>query len=118
MSQYELDLDASTDTGTTLETALESFQGAILTGNSGSSAPSYKEAGTIWIDTTATTWDLKIYSGSAWVTFGYVNTTTGVFSPVPLGQVGTKEVDETDIADGKRLAYDSGSGKVVYVSPT
>jgi hypothetical protein len=32
-----------------------------------------------------------------------------------LGLVGTKEVDETNIADGKILEYDTTSGKMVYV---
>jgi hypothetical protein len=36
---------------------------------------------------------------------------------VKAGILGTKEIDETDIADGKYTKYDSASGKIVYDTP-
>jgi len=119
MSQYDFDIDSAVDTGTTLATALESFRDALYSSHSGTSAPSYIVAGMLWIDTTtATAWEVNIYDGTHNVLMGYINSSTGVFTPLPLGQVGTKDVDETDIADGKILQYDSASGDLVYVSPS
>jgi hypothetical protein len=117
MSQNGFVLDG-TETGDDLKDALDDFRDDLYSSNSGASAPSYVVLGLLWLDTSTTPKTLKVYDGASSVIIGYLDTTAHTFSPVPLGQVGTKTVDETDIADGKRLQYDSGSGGVIYVAAT
>lgn len=54
---------------------------AILNHHMGPSAPSYAEAGMIWLNNTATPWTLNIYTGTTWITLGAVNATTNTFNP-------------------------------------
>ncbi|MBI3441727.1 MAG: hypothetical protein HY052_08030 [Proteobacteria bacterium] len=49
---------------------------ALLNHHKGSTAPSYAEAGIIWLDDTATPWILKIYDGTDWIVLASVNATT------------------------------------------
>lgn len=49
---------------------------ALLNHHKGSSAPSYAEAGTIWLDDTSTPWKLKFYDGADWIVFATFNSTT------------------------------------------
>jgi hypothetical protein len=54
---------------------------ALLNHHKGSSAPSYAEAGALWLDDAATPWLLKIHDGSDWITLGAVNASTDAFQP-------------------------------------
>lgn len=49
---------------------------ALLNHHKGASAPSYAEAGTIWLDDTSTPWSLKMYDGADWIVFAKFNATT------------------------------------------
>lgn len=62
---------------------------ALISSNSGNSAPTNTCAGTpvagqIWLDTSASPYLLKIYDGTAWETAGAVDNATGRWTP-PLG---------------------------------
>lgn len=54
---------------------------ALLNHHKGPSAPPYAEAGMIWLDDTATPWQLNIYDGTDWILIGNVDATTNAFSP-------------------------------------
>jgi hypothetical protein len=49
---------------------------AILNHHKGSTAPSYAEAGMIWLDDAATPWLLKFYDGADWIIMAAVNATS------------------------------------------
>lgn len=54
---------------------------ALLNHHKGSSAPSYAEAGIIWLDDAATPWKIKIYDGADWITLGDVHAANNTFQP-------------------------------------
>jgi hypothetical protein len=68
---------------------------ALLTCNSGSSAPTnalggVPKLGQCWIDTTSATLPIKKrYTGAAWVVEGVLDVTNGIWSPVIGGGIGT-----------------------------
>ena len=53
---------------------------ALLNHHKGSAAPSYSEAGIIWLDDSATPWKLKIYDGADWIALGEINASTNAFT--------------------------------------
>lgn len=54
---------------------------ALLTHHKGASAPSYAEAGMIWLDDSATPWALKFYDGSDWIVLGTLHAGSNAFLP-------------------------------------
>lgn len=54
---------------------------ALLNHHKGSTAPTYKEAGMIWLDDAATPWLLKFYDGSDWITLGELHAGNNTFNP-------------------------------------
>ena len=54
---------------------------AILNHHKGNPAPTYAEAGMIWLDDATTPWLLKFYDGADWIVLGEVNATTNTFNP-------------------------------------
>ncbi len=52
---------------------------AILNHHKGPTAPTYAEAGIIWLNDSATPWTLNVYNGASWITLGEVNATTNTF---------------------------------------
>ncbi len=54
---------------------------AILNHHKGSTAPTYAEAGIIWLNDSATPWTLNVYNGTGWITLGEINATTATFQP-------------------------------------
>jgi len=50
-------------TGIEYRTADNDGKQALLNHHKGGSAPSYKEAGALWLDDSATPWKLKMYDG-------------------------------------------------------
>lgn len=68
---------------------------ALLTHHKGATPPAYAEAGIIWLDDSATPWQLKLYDGSDWIVTAAVNASTNQFSPFFNGaalQSGTETV--------------------------
>lgn len=99
---------------------------ALLNHHKGSSAPSYAEAGIIWLDDNATPWKLKFYDGADWITLGEVNTTANSFTPY-LGTSALLQSQSAYIADtGSANAYAIApspsigayaTGQVFFVKP-
>ncbi|MDY0009600.1 MAG: hypothetical protein RBS08_07835 [Bdellovibrionales bacterium] len=54
---------------------------ALLTHHKGASAPGYAEAGTIWLDDSATPWRLKFFDGSDWIMIGALHAGQNAFLP-------------------------------------
>ncbi len=54
---------------------------ALLTHHKGASAPSYAEAGTFWIDDSASPWVLKTYDDTDWIGIGTIDATSNLFTP-------------------------------------
>jgi len=61
------DYDIANASGSTVRGDINATLVNILTANSGGSAPSYKETGTVWLNTTANRFEY--YTGSAWHPF-------------------------------------------------
>ena len=80
MSQADPSIGAN-QSGLAYRTADNSGKKALLNHHKGSTEPSYKEAGMIWLDDTATPWILKIYDGSAFIAIGEVNASANTFVP-------------------------------------
>lgn len=51
---------------------------ALLNHHKGAAAPTYAEAGIVWLDDTATPWLFKIYDGTDWISMASVNAATNV----------------------------------------
>lgn len=81
---------------------------ALLNHHKGPSAPSYKEAGMIWLDDAATPWALKFYDGSDWITLGDIHAANNTFSPY-LGAAALKLL---------HYAADTGSVNAYAVAPS
>lgn len=82
MTQFNLDtpIVASTKSGTQLASDLSNWRDAVHTSHKGSSQPSYRVAGMLWLDdTTSTMQILKIYDGTGWSNVGYFDTTNDLF---------------------------------------
>lgn len=80
---------------------------ALLNHHKGSSAPSYAEAGAIWLDDAATPWKLKIHDGTDWITLMEVNATANAATPF-LGTGALKQLN---------YATDTGSANAYVVDP-
>lgn len=72
---------------------------ALLTHHKGASAPSYAEAGTIWLDDAATPWVLKVYDGVDWICLSQIHAGTNTVLPYTGQQV----------SRGLTLSTDSGT---------
>lgn len=60
-------LNPGTTSGTQLAQKLENFEAAWLSMHSGSTAPAYAVAGTLWRDTSGAVWVIKQYDGEQWI---------------------------------------------------
>lgn len=85
MSQHDMVLDNQTRTAFRAD-ANAALQ-ALASTSKGSSQPSTRYAGQMWIDDSATPWVLKVWDGSDWITIGTINASTNVFTPanIPSG---------------------------------
>ena len=61
--------------GLAYRTADNNGKKALLNHHKGATAPTYAEAGILWLDDAATPWLLKIYDGTDWIVIGAVNST-------------------------------------------
>ena len=81
---------------------------AILNHHKGSSAPSYAEAGIIWLNDSGTPWTLNVYDGSDWITLGAVDATANTFNPY-IGTAANRVLN---------YATDTGSANAYAVAPS
>src|SRR5690606_35819038 len=58
---------------------------ALLNHHKGAGAPAYAEAGTLWLDDSATPWLLKWYDGAGWIIHGSLDAGGGLFTPYVNG---------------------------------
>lgn len=80
---------------------------ALLNHHKGSTEPSYKEAGIIWLDDGATPWVVKMYDGAAWIVMGLMDATTDTFEPY-FG---------TGVLPFRPYAADTGSANAYAIAP-
>ncbi len=77
-----------TVSGLTLVQDINACYAALLTNNSGATAPTNAPSGPVtgqvWLDTSTTPNPVRIYSGSAWLIVGYLDASSGVWTP-PIG---------------------------------
>lgn len=73
-------IDPFTTNGPALATLITDMEKALLSNHSGTTRPTYAVAGTIWLNTTANPWLLKMFDGTHDVQLGTINPTTGVFN--------------------------------------
>jgi hypothetical protein len=81
---------------------------ALLNHHKGSTAPSYAEAGILWLDDTATPWVLKIYDGADWIVLASVNASTNAIEAYH-GTAALRLLNH---------ATDTGSANAYAVTPT
>ena len=81
---------------------------ALLNHHKGAGAPSYAEAGMIWLDDGATPWLLKAYDGTDWIVLGALNATANTFLPY-AGTAGLRLLNH---------ASDTGSANAYAVAPS
>lgn len=70
----------------------------FLTLHSGSTRPSYAQAGTMWLDTTTNPWLLKVFDNTDDITLGSINTTTNAFTPTNAGTIAAGQVTFANLA--------------------
>lgn len=80
---------------------------ALLTHHKGPAAPSYAEAGMLWLDDSATPWAFKCFDGADWITIGTLHAGQNVFMPY-LGSSALRLVP---------YAADTGSINAFNVAP-
>ena len=104
------DYDIANASGSTVRGDINATLVNILTANSGGSAPSYKETGTVWLNTSDNR--LEYYTGSAWYPFLKTDG-DGIFATgnsfVNLAKTGSIEIQSdggSPFVDFKRSAVD------------
>jgi hypothetical protein len=80
---------------------------ALLNHHKGSSAPSYAEAGTLWLDDSATPWKLKMHDGADWIVLLAVNASGNAATPY----LGTSPLALAN------FAADTGAANAYAVAP-
>lgn len=110
-------IDPNTKGGSALATDLNNFRDALNTMHSGSSAPSYVQAGMVWADTTsATEWVIKQYDGSGWIELWRLHTTAnlagfaGGFKSVQVFSTAGADTWTRPTGINKALAIITGAG--------
>lgn len=77
MSQFDFGtINPVTKNGTELATDLNTWRDAVHSQHSGTSRPAYAAAGTLWLDTTTTTWVMNLYDGADDIVLFNINTVT------------------------------------------
>ncbi len=80
---------------------------ALLNHHKGAAAPTYAEAGAIWLDDSSTPWNLKIFDGADWIIIGGVNASANTFQPY-AGTAALKYLN---------YASDTGSANAYALAP-
>ncbi len=118
MSQQTSQIGAN-KTGLDYRTEDNAGKKALLNHHKGSTAPSYAEAGMIWLDDAATPWVMKMHDGTDWISIGNVNATTNEFTPFVNGAaLGAASDTATGLVERATDAEASaGTDTTRYVTP-
>ena len=81
---------------------------ALASHHKDSAEPSYKEAGMIWVDDTATPWLMKFYDGADWIVLGSINATTNEFTPY-IGGAALVNVSKSDVNAWSKIQHQTVS---------
>lgn len=81
---------------------------ALLNHHKGPSAPSYAEAGVLWLDDAATPWLLKVHDGTDWITLFSVNAAANTAVPY-LGTAAVRLLNH---------AADTGTANAYAIAPS
>lgn len=80
MSQANLEISPSTDTGTTLSEKLNAWRAAVYSMQRGATRPSYAIAGFQWLDEVSSTqWDWYLYDGTQDIKVAQIDPTNHTF---------------------------------------
>ena len=121
MSQYDFGtINPASKSGTDLAADLNSWRTAINSSHKGSTAPTYRIAGTVWLDDASTPWLDKIYDGTDWIVRGSVNASTNAYTPylagVAIGNSSTSAVGLIEQATSAEVLAMSSSTLAVTPS--
>lgn len=88
MSQYSWGtMNANVESGTQLATDLNGFANAVESQHSGSTRPSYAQAGIRWLNTSSSAWGVYTYDGTNDIYEGTFDSTNHIWQPVIGGGV-------------------------------
>lgn len=108
MSQANLEISASTDTGTTLADKLNAWRAAVYSMQRGATRPSYAIAGFQWLDeVSATQWDWYFFDGSVDIKVAQIDPTNHTFI-LSADQFVIEDVVAKDI-DGLKFRSQNGT---------
>lgn len=132
MAQNTIDFSADMTGVELLDSYLSPLQNNALTSNSGTSRPSYAQAGTVWLDTTTSPWVMKMFNGVSDIVIGSLDGAALTFNPSGNPKVKdnftataaptTSDNASAGYSNGSRWYYDgdlwicvSASGSAVWV---
>lgn len=108
MSQANLEISASTDTGSTLSDKLNAWRAAVYSMQRGSTRPSYAIAGFQWLDEVSSTqWDWYFFDGTEDIKVAQVNPINHTFI-LAADQFVIEDIVAKDI-DGLKFRSQNGT---------
>lgn len=113
MAQHDFVID--NDTPANLRADLNLALAAIVSTNSGATAPGTTYANQFWYDENADLLKIRNEANSAWITLGKVDQASGTFEPYINGNHVTDFLDEDDMASDAASAVASQQSVKAYV---
>lgn len=113
MAQH--DYNIANQTTAAFRTDLNNSLSAIVSNNSGASAPSTTFANQWWYDTTNDILKIRNEADTAWINIGYINQTSGEFEPYIAGTQITDFLDEDAMTSDSATAVASQQSIKAYV---
>lgn len=121
MSQFDFGNLESPLSGTDfINNKLEPWRNALHTLHSGTSRPTYAQAGTVWLKTTTTPWVINIFDGADDIPLGTVNPTTNVFtSAIGDDSIVTSKILNSNVTNAKlaNMAANTVKGAISAGTP-
>lgn len=113
MSDYNWsDIDPDTESGTDLSNRMNSWRAALESTHKGSTAPSNAVSGKLWMDDSGgTTWLLKLYDGTDWISLLSIDTTANTATPLNLA------ITQSDVAAGANFVFANQSVTITAGHP-
>jgi hypothetical protein len=117
MTQSTPNIGAS-QSGLQYRTADNDGKKALLNHHKGSTAPTYAEAGIVWLDDSATPWKLKAHDGADWITLGEIHATNNTFKPYNGTAQTVIDLTEASIASAATCDLGTMAGNMGLISGT